>query len=108
MGTDDDDHQPFSGFRKEDYDQLNDFCVKVFNIPITKIKTTPKGMNWGDVEVRGNVVAFNDLDGKQQFAISLNDVKSCTKQPKTSELAIELHADESAAKEVCDFISSIC
>jgi structure-specific recognition protein 1 len=87
----------FEGFREQDFEAVNQSCKDKLSLEVKKALQPLKGWNWGDAELRGRALIFHSAEGVDAFDVPLEEV-SQVQMPSSSEVALEFHVDDTAAK----------
>eukprot|EP00871_Galdieria_phlegrea_P001031 jgi/Galph1/1929/GphlegSOOS_G608.1 len=87
----------FEGFRQEDFNLLSQYCTEKMGMEVEKVRQPLNGWNWGDARLQGRALLFQSAEGADAFDIPLEEV-SQVQIPSSSELALEFHVDDTAAK----------
>ncbi|GJD08708.1 FACT complex subunit SSRP1 [Galdieria sulphuraria] len=87
----------FEGFREQDFEVVNESCKEKLSLEVKRAPQPIKGWNWGDAELRGRALIFHSAEGVDAFDVPLEEV-SQVQMPSSSEVALEFHVDDTAAK----------
>jgi hypothetical protein len=96
----------FSGFKKEEAQNMGVFIKNNFMMEMSKINMISKGANWGEVKLEGNKFSFLEAnkrkdeedeeadDSKEIFDLNVLDIKNSLINKKSSELTLDFQLND--------------
>jgi hypothetical protein len=96
----------FSGFKKEEAQNMGVFIKNNYMMEMSKINMISKGANWGEVKLEGNKFSFLEAnkrkdeedeeadDSKEIFDLNVLDIKNSLINKKSSELTLDFQLND--------------